>query len=119
MRVLITGADGMVARAVAEHCAGRGDEVWAHDRRGLDITCQREVGEVFERERPEAVINCAAWTDVDACELDPQRAYEVNSRAVGLLAAGARTVGAVFVTISTDYVFDGGKAEGFYTQRDD
>ncbi|HEU4597146.1 MAG TPA: dTDP-4-dehydrorhamnose reductase [Pyrinomonadaceae bacterium] len=119
MRVLITGAGGMVARAVAEHCAGRGDEVSAHDRAALDITNERAVREVFERERPEAVINCAAWTDVDACELDPQRAYEVNSRAVGLLAAGARTVGAGFVTISTDYVFDGGKTEGFYTQRDD
>ena len=119
MRVLITGAGGMVARAVAGHCAARGDEVSAHDRRSLDITDEREVREVFERERPEAVINCAAWTDVDACELDPQRAYEVNSRAVGLLAAGARAAGAVFVTISTDYVFDGGKAEGFYTQRDD
>jgi dTDP-4-dehydrorhamnose reductase len=118
MRVLITGGGGMVARAVAEHCAGRGDEVRAYDRRGLDITHERGVGEVFERERPEAVINCAAWTDVDGCELDPQKAYEVNSRAVGLLAAASRVAGAVFVTISTDYVFDGEK-QGFYTQRDD
>ncbi len=119
MRVLITGAGGMVARAVAGHCAGRGDEVSAHDRVGLDITSERAVREVFERVRPETIINCAAWTDVDGCELDPQRAYEVNSRAVGVLAAGARTAGANFVTISTDYVFDGGKPEGFYTQRDD
>ena len=119
MRVLITGAGGMVARAVAEHCGARGDEVFAHGRAGLDITDDRNVREIFERDRPEAVINCAAWTDVDGCELDPQTAYEVNSRAVGLLAAGARAVGANFVTISTDYVFDGGKPEGFYTQRDD
>ena len=119
MRVLITGAGGMVGCAAAEHCAARGDEVSAHDRGGLDITSERAVREAFERARPEAVINCAAWTDVDGCELDPQRAYEVNSRAVGILAAGARAAGANFVTISTDYVFDGGKAEGFYTQRDD
>ncbi|MCA1635357.1 MAG: dTDP-4-dehydrorhamnose reductase [Acidobacteria bacterium] len=118
MRILITGAGGMLARAVAEHCAARRDEVFAHDRRSLDITCEQGVREVFERERPETVINCAAWTDVDGCELDPQRAFEVNSRAVGLLAAGARVAGASFVTVSTDYVFDG-QQEGFYTQRDD
>jgi dTDP-4-dehydrorhamnose reductase len=118
MRVLITGAGGMVARAIAEHCAGRGDEVFAHDRQGLDIMNEQRVREVFERDRPETVINCAAWTDVDGCELDPQRAFEVNARAVGVLAAASRVAGASFVTISTDYVFDGEK-EGFYTQRDD
>lgn len=118
MRVLITGAGGMLARAVAEHCGARGDEVFAHDRRALDITCERGVSELLDRERPETVINCAAWTDVDGCELDPQTAFEVNARAVGVLAAGARAAGASFVNVSTDYVFDGQK-EGFYTQRDD
>ncbi|MFL6231254.1 MAG: dTDP-4-dehydrorhamnose reductase [Pyrinomonadaceae bacterium] len=118
MRVLVAGAGGMVGRAVAEHCRAVGDEVFAHDRGGLDITRAEEVAAVFGRERPEAVINCAAWTDVDGCELDPQRAHRVNAEAVGTLALGSRQVGATFVTISTDYVFDGDK-EGFYTQRDD
>ena len=118
MKVLITGAGGMVGRAVAEQCAAQGDELFAHDHESLDITHHEAVKIAFERARPQAVINCAAWTDVDGCESDQQRAYAVNAQAVANLAASSRHVGAVFVTISTDYVFDGLK-EGFYTQRDD
>src|SRR5437764_7221091 len=119
MKVLITGAAGMVGRAVVEHCRGRGDEVAALDREGLDITDERAAREAFARVRPDAAINCAAWTDVDGCELDPQRAFLVNSKGVEVLATAARLAGATFVTVSTDYVFDGRRAEGFYTQRDD
>jgi dTDP-4-dehydrorhamnose reductase len=109
----------MVGRALAEHCRTAGDEVLAFDREGLDIADERVVRETFSRLRPDAVVNCAAWTDVDACELDPQRAFLVNSQGVEALATGARLAGASFVQISTDYVFDGRKPEGFYTQRDD
>jgi dTDP-4-dehydrorhamnose reductase len=109
----------MVGGAVAEHCRGRGDEVFAFDREGLDITDERAAREAFGRLKPEAVINCAAWTDVDGCELDPQRAFLVNSQGVEVLATASRLASASFVTISTDYVFDGRKPEGFYTQRDD
>src|SRR5437762_13711729 len=119
MKVLITGAAGMVGRALVEHCVARGDEVAALDREGLDVTDERAAREAFERARPDAAINCAAWTDVDGCELDPQRAFLVNSKGVEILATASRLAGASFVTVSTDYVFDGRKAEGFYTQRDD
>src|SRR5829696_159845 len=119
MRVLITGAGGMVGSALAEHCRARGDEAFAFDREGLDITDERAAREAFGRLAPEAVVNCAAWTDVDGCELDPQRAFLVNSQGVEVLATASRLAGASFVTISTDYVFDGRKPEGFYTQRDD
>ena len=119
MKVLITGAGGMVGGVLAEHCRKLGDEVLAFDREGLDITDERATREAFGRLRPETVINCAAWTDVDGCELDPQRAFLVNSQGVETLATAARLAGASFVTVSTDYVFDGRKAEGFYTQRDD
>jgi dTDP-4-dehydrorhamnose reductase len=119
MKVLITGAGGMVGGVLAEHCRGLGDEVLAFDREGLDITDERATREAVGRLRPEAVVNCAAWTDVDGCELDPQRAFLVNSQGVETLATAARLAGASFVTVSTDYVFDGLKAEGFYTQRDD
>lgn len=118
MRVLVTGAAGMVGRAVVAHCLAAGDEVGAHDRASLDITNAHAVGSVFERERPDFVINCAAWTDVDGCEADPARAFSVNAVGPENLAAAARGVGAGLVTISTDYVFDGAK-DGFYTQRDD
>ncbi|HEY0171422.1 MAG TPA: dTDP-4-dehydrorhamnose reductase [Pyrinomonadaceae bacterium] len=119
MKVLITGAGGMVGGVLAEHCRNLGDDVLAFDREGLDITDERVTREAFGRLRPETVINCAAWTDVDGCELDPQRAFLVNSQGVETLATAARLAGASFVTVSTDYVFDGLKAEGFYTQRDD
>jgi dTDP-4-dehydrorhamnose reductase len=118
VKVLITGAGGMVARALAAHCTSNGDEVFAHTRDTLDITQPDHVREVFARERPDTVINCAAWTDVDGCELNPERAVLINAEAVETLATHSRHVGASFVTISTDYVFDGAK-EGFYTQRDD
>ncbi len=118
MRVLVTGAAGMVGRAVVAHCLASGDEVGAHDRARLDIADAAAVVAAFERERPDVVINCAAWTDVDGCEADPARAFSVNAEGPANLAAAARSVGAQLVTISTDYVFDGAK-EGFYTQRDD
>jgi len=118
VKVLVAGARGMVGRAVAAHCLAQNDEVFAHDRQSLDITNHESVRAAFERERPDAVINCAAWTDVDGCQSDPERARAVNSHAVENLALNCRRAGAIFVTISTDYVFDG-KKEGFYTQRDD
>src|SRR5215218_6672228 len=119
MRVLITGAAGMVGRALAEHCRSLGDEVVALDREGLDVTDERGTRGAFSRLRPDTVINCAAWTDVDGCELDPQRAFLVNSQGVEALATAARLSSASFVTVSTDYVFDGRREHHFYTQRDD
>ena len=119
MRVLITGAAGMVGRLLAEHCRALGDEVAAFERGALDITDERAVAGAVAEFKPDAAVNCAAWTDVDGCELDPQRAFLVNSQGVEILATASRLAGAAFVTVSTDYVFDGRKPEGFYTQRDD
>ena len=118
MRTLVAGAKGLVGRAAAEYCKAVGDEVHAFDHRALDITNETAVREVLESIEPEAVINCAAWTDVDGCELDPERAVRENALGPEHLARACRHVGAVLVTVSTDYVFDGTK-EGFYTQRDD
>ncbi|HEX7177033.1 MAG TPA: dTDP-4-dehydrorhamnose reductase [Pyrinomonadaceae bacterium] len=118
MKILVTGAGGMVGRALVKHCEGRGDEVRPFDRAALDIADERAVSETIGRERPEAVVNCAAWTDVDGCEDDPARAHAANALGPEHLAAACRRAGAVLVTISTDYVFDGRKS-GFYTQRDE
>lgn len=117
MKILITGAGGLVGRALTEHCGAKGDEVFAYDHQSLDIVDKEKVDRVIAERRPEAVINCAAWTNVDACERDPERTEQVNSLGPENLARASRRVDAVFVTISTDYVFDGLK-EGFYTQRD-
>ena len=118
MRTLVTGAKGLVGRAVVRHCEAVGDEVHAFDHSRLDIADEKAVREVFESLQPEAVINCAAWTDVDGCELDPERSLRDNALGPELLARASRDAGAVLVTLSTDYVFDGTK-QGFYTQRDD
>jgi dTDP-4-dehydrorhamnose reductase len=117
-KVLITGAGGLVGRASVAHCRANGDEVVVCDRRALDIGDRAQVERVIRRERPDAVINCAAWTDVDGCETDPQQAELANAIGPENLARACREVGAVFLTISTDYVFDGLK-DGFYTQRDE
>lgn len=108
----------MVGRAMVAHCRAHGDEVFAHDRRSLDVTDESAIHQTFTRERPDTIINCAAWTDVDGCETNAGRAYAVNALAVEKLALGCRDIGASFLTISTDYIFDGEK-DGFYTQRDD
>lgn len=118
MRILITGARGLVGRALSEHCRTQGDEVFAYDHQSLDIAAAEKVQDVIAERSPEAVINCAAWTNVDACEGDPEKTRQVNSLGPENLARASRAVDAVFVTISTDYVFDGLKSEGFYTQRD-
>ena len=117
MKILVTGAAGLVGRALVERCAASGDEVLAYDHRGLDIGDAAAVQNVVQEQRPEAIVNCAAWTDVDGCESDPAKAERVNAFGPENLARAARDVNAVLVTISTDYVFDGAK-EGFYTQRD-
>jgi dTDP-4-dehydrorhamnose reductase len=118
LRVLVTGAGGMVGRALRDHCRAAGDEVFDYDHLALDITSYDLVESILVSVKPDTVINCAAWTDVDGCELDPERARAANATGPENLAIASRVVGAAFVTISTDYVFDGRK-QGFYTQRDD
>lgn len=117
MKVLVTGANGMLAKAVIEHCGETGDEITAFTRQELDISDREDVFERLIRIRPEAVINCAAYTDVDGSETNDKRCYSVNAAGVENLALACRKIDAAFVTVSTDYVFDGSKT-GFYTQID-
>lgn len=117
MRILITGAGGLVGRALTEHCRTQGDEVFAYDHKSLDIADPEKVEAAINERRPDAVINCAAWTDVDGCESNHEKARSVNALGPENLARSSRRVEALLITISTDYVFDGLK-EDFYTQRD-
>src|SRR5258708_35595502 len=114
---MVTGASGLVGRAVVSYCSSQGERVVALYHGGLDIAEESRVDAAFDRERPDVIINCGAWTDVDACELDPERAQNINARGPELLALACRRAAALLITISTDYVFDGEK-DGFYTQRD-
>jgi dTDP-4-dehydrorhamnose reductase len=115
--VLVTGAGGMVGRAVCQYCTSNGDLVFSYDHRRLDVGNTDRVMQTLKNDKPDVVINCAAWTDVDGCQLDRQRAFVANARGPENLANASRQINAGLVTISTDYVFKGDK-EGFYTQRD-
>lgn len=116
MKIFITGANGMVARATIKHCRNIGDEVFEFNRSELDIDNWDSVEKKIRNVKPDAVINCAAYTDVDGAETDSAAAYAANTDGVENLAYSCRNHNAVFVTISTDYVFNG-EFDGFYTQR--
>lgn len=118
MKILITGANGMVARAAAAHCRAIGDNVIALTRLQLDITDRDAVLAAIDGHRPDAVLNCAAYTDVDGAESHPELARAANTSAVAYLAEAAKQSGSRLITISTDYVFDGSNP-GFYTEEDE
>jgi dTDP-4-dehydrorhamnose reductase len=117
MKVLITGANGMVARAAIAHCRSIGDIVSSHTRAELDISSREHVFATLAAERPNAILNCAAYTNVDGAETDEHAAYAANAAGPENLAIAAAENGAKLITISTDYVFDGTK-DGFYTEED-
>jgi len=117
LKVIVTGAAGLVGRAVVSSFTTKGETVTGFDHNALDISDESAVRATVESQSPDVVINCAAWTDVDGCEFDKQRAMRANALGPELLALACKTAGAHFITISTDYVFDGEK-DGFYTQRD-
>ena len=98
--------------------AGDRHEVHAFDRLGLDIGDRDSVLGALTSIVPDVVINPAAWTAVDACESDPDRALRDNTLGVRHLAEGARRIGARVVHVSTDYVFDGTKSDP-YVEWDD
>jgi len=114
---MIAGGSGMVGSSLADYCRSLGDEVLACDHQSLDIADRDLVMAKLRHDRPDAVLNCAAWTDVDGCEVDREHALAANALGPENLALACLQFNARFVTISTDYVFDGEK-EGFYTQRD-
>jgi dTDP-4-dehydrorhamnose reductase len=107
MRVLIIGAKGMLGHDVLRAGSRAGHELLGVDLPELDITDGGAVSAFFKRERPEASINCAAWTDVDGAESKEDLARAVNADGAGNLARAAAEIGTPLVHISTDYVFDG------------
>lgn len=106
----------MVARATAEHCRSIGDDVIAVAREEMDISDLASVRESVGEHLPDVIINCAAYTNVDGAEDEPESSFSANVLGAKNLAAVALEFGCGFITISTDYVFDG-TFDGFYTQR--
>ncbi len=107
MKLLVTGGKGMLAYDVLRVAEQAGHELLAIDLPELDITDADAVLAYFERHRPEAVINCAAWTDVDGAESRPDAAQAVNALGAASLATAAAHHNAALLHLSTDYVFPG------------
>ncbi len=117
MRVLITGAGGQLGHDLVAAFDGPQYEVIGTTHASMDLTSRDAVLATICDAEPDVVIHAAAWTAVDACESDPDRAYAVNAYGTRNVAEGARRVGAHVVHVSTDYVFDGQK-DGPYREWD-
>ncbi|MFM8889275.1 MAG: dTDP-4-dehydrorhamnose reductase [Solirubrobacterales bacterium] len=113
MKILVTGADGMLGRDLVEVSLAAGHEVRGLGRTDLDVTDPDRVRDRLEIDRPDVVINCAAWTDVDGAEDDPEGADLVNGEGAANVAQAAASVDARVLYVSTDYVFDGTKGEPY------
>jgi dTDP-4-dehydrorhamnose reductase len=113
MKVLVTGAAGMLGRDVVLAAGNAGHDVVGFGRTELDVTDAAALERKFEQERPDVAINCAAWTDVDGAEEAEEAATAANGAGAGNAAKAAATVGASIVYVSTDYVFDGAKGSPY------
>ena len=113
MKVLVTGATGMLGQDVVAIARSQRHEVIALDHEHLDVTDAAAVERRIERSRPHAVINCAGWTDVDGAEENEAEATAVNGEGAANLAAATARVDARLVYPSTDYVFDGSKRQPY------
>ena len=107
MKVLVFGGAGMLGQAVEQEARSRGWDVLALSREQADVTDRGRLLEWAGTFQPDAVLNCAAHTKVDACETEVDRAFAINAEGAGNAAAAAESVGARLVHVSTDYVFDG------------
>lgn len=118
MRLLITGAEGQLGKAAKKAFSETGHEVHASGKEALDIKDPKAVSERLDSIRPDVVLNCASFTDVDRAEEEWRECFLVNGIGARNLAQACAERGAVLVHFSTDYVFDGLRAHGLYTIAD-
>lgn len=111
MKVMVTGAGGMLAQAVLPLLQAHGHEVLGLRQADLDVSHCDQVRQRAQAFRPDWVVHLAAFTNVDACEGDPDRAYVVNGLGARNSSMAAADVGAGLIALSTDYVFDGATRE--------
>lgn len=115
--ILVTGASGQVGGAFAKLAASRGYDVCLPGRDRLDLTNPDSMEDFIGSNQWSYVVNCAAYTAVDQAETDPEQAFATNAKAPGALAALTARLGIPIIHLSTDYVFDGAKANA-YTESD-
>jgi dTDP-4-dehydrorhamnose reductase len=106
-RWLVTGAGGMLGSDLIAALTSRGEPVTGIDRAGLDVTDAAAVNDAIKGGQPDVVVNCAAWTAVDAAEAAEEKALAVNGGGAANLAESCASIGARLVQVSTDYVFAG------------
>ncbi len=116
-RILLTGKDGQVGFELQRVLAPLG-EVFATGRADCDLANPHSIRTMVEASRPDIIVNCAAYSAVDAAEAEPEVAYAVNAAGPAVLAEEAAKRGALLVHYSSDYVFDGRK-QGRYCEQDD
>jgi len=107
MKVLVTGHRGILGRAAMVELMRRGVDVMGADISEMDVADPGRVRAVVGRLRPDVVINCAAFTAVDACESERVLCFEANATGAGNVAEAAAAEGARIIHVSTSYVFDG------------
>lgn len=110
MRVLVTGAGGQLGQDLLD--AYTGHEVVGLAHSDLDVSREADVVAAVRHHQPEVVVHAAAWTDVDGCEADPDRAHRVNALGAWWTARACRDIGTAMVLVSTDYVFAGEGRDG-------
>jgi dTDP-4-dehydrorhamnose reductase len=113
VKILVAGAAGMLGRDVMLAADNAGHQVVGYGHAELDIADVDAVSTKIEAERPDVVINCAAWTDVDGAEGAEEAATAVNGAGAGNVAAAAAAAGASVVYVGSDYVFDGSKGAAY------
>lgn len=117
-KVLLTGANGMLGTTLSELLEQNGFSVIKTDVNEMDITNEENIIDVLDKTNPDVLINCAAFTNVDAAETQKELAYSINALAVKHLAKYTNEHNIMFLHISTDYVFGDNKEEG-YTEEDE
>jgi dTDP-4-dehydrorhamnose reductase len=113
MIVLVTGVNGQLGHDVVKELTKKGHEAHGTDRNTLDITNEADVHSYVGKVKPDAIIHCAAYTNVDQAETDRDSAYQVNALGTKYLAQAAKEMKAKMVLVSTDYVFNGSATEPY------
>jgi len=125
LKLLVTGASGLLGHKTAQLALKKGDEVHSAYKEHtttlgnpikLDLTDLRQVSETIMKLRPDAIIHTAAYTEVDGCEINRDIAWKVNVEATKQIATASASINSHLTYVSTDYVFDGEK--GLYTEED-
>lgn len=112
-KVLLTGANGMLGTTLSEQLEQNGFSVIKTDVNEMDIANEENIKDVLNKSNPDVLINCAAFTNVDAAETQKELAYNINALAVKYLAKYTNEHNIMFLHISTDYVFGDNKREGY------